>query len=174
MNYSTHSPSLRHLPWIVLLALGVTGCQALPSAAVLPTDAAPLMEGMGQPPAEVAEPQTNHCVVVLKGADDSTKRIKIDLEQETHVQDLLARSGAAKRYRRMEIQLIRTTPTGAKHRMGVDFDRSSRKVAMQSDYSVQHGDVLVVTEDPTTFIDDLLQRRGGSKQKSGIAGLLGM
>jgi hypothetical protein len=154
------------------VSLGTTGCQALPSAASLDQAIAPQPPGIGQPPQTGATP--NHCVVVLRDAgSSSSQRVNVDLEKETHIQDLLTRSGALRRYRRMDIQLIRTTPTGAKHRMGVDFDRASRKVAMQSDYAIQPGDVLLVEEDPTNTLDDMLGRSKKAKSTGRFTTMLG-
>jgi len=172
MSITSRKSLNRYLALVSCLALALTGCQAIRTDTIAHDDFLPPAENVGQPPA--AQPALpNHCVVVLRDTDAASKRVNITLEKETHVQDLLTRSGALKRFRRMDIQLIRTTPTGAKHKMGVEFDRSTRKVEMQSDYFVQPGDVLVVTEDASTIIDDMLQRKAGSKGKGGLAGLLG-
>lgn len=172
MSITTRQSRTRYLALIPCLALAFTGCQAIRTETIAHDDFIPPAPSMSQPPpGEPAFP--NHCIVVLKDSDGAVKRVNITLEKETHIQELLTRSGAAKRYRRMDIQLIRTTPTGAKHRMGVAFDRSTRKVEMQSDYFVQPGDVLAVTEDASTILDDMLQRKAGAKGKGGIGGLLG-
>jgi len=113
----------------------------------------------------------NQAVVVIRKGDDQSDRMVFNLDQETHIQDLMARSGASRRYSRIDLQLIRTSPDGQKHRMGVEFDRTTRKVKPESDYYIRPGDVLVVSQDTTTFIDDLVGRKG--KPKKGSSGGLG-
>ena len=120
----------------------------------------------------------NQAVVVIRKGEEKSERIVVNLEQETHIHDLLAKTRASDRFRRVDLQLIRTAPNGQKHRMGVAFDRGQRKVKPESDYFVRPGDVLIVTEDPTTFIDDLLGRKAkpnksGSSASSGLGAILG-
>jgi hypothetical protein len=172
MTRSHHATIAASLLLLAGISLGTTGCQALPSAATIDHAMTPQTPGIGQPPQNGAMP--NHSVVVLRDAGaSSSQRVQVDLEKETHVQDLLTRSGAIRRYRRMDITLIRTTPTGAKHRMGVDFDRASRKVGMQSDYAIQPGDVLLVEEDPTNTLDDMLGRSKKTKSTGKFTTMLG-
>lgn len=121
----------------------------------------------------------NQAVVVIRKGEEKSERIMVNLDQETHVNDLLAKTRASDRFRRIDLQLIRTSPNGQKHRMGVAFDGGKRKVKPEADYFVRPGDVLVVTEDPTTIIDDLLGRKakpsapGSPGRSSGIRGMLG-
>jgi predicted small secreted protein len=107
-----------------------------------------------------AAPLPNACQVVIKDADGKTTRTTLPLDKQQHIQDLLVQSGALRQFTRMDIALLRTTPTGGKQRMNVEFDRSKRAVEMQYDYFIMPGDVLLVTEDPSTIVDDMIKKSG--------------
>jgi hypothetical protein len=105
-------------------------------------------------------PLPNACQVVLQDADGKTTRRTLPLDKQQHIQDLLVQSGAIKQFSRMDIALLRTTPSGGKQRMNVEFDRSKRAVEMQYDYFIMPGDVLLVTEDSSTIVDDMIKSTG--------------
>jgi hypothetical protein len=105
-------------------------------------------------------PLPNACQVILKDADGKTTRTTLPLDKQRHIQDLLVQSGALKQFSRMDIALLRTTPSGGKQRMNVEFDRSKRAVEMQYDYFIMPGDVLLVNEDPSTIVDDMIKNSG--------------
>jgi len=107
-----------------------------------------------------AAPLPNACQVIIKDADGKSTRTTLPLDNQQHIQDLLVKSGAIKQFSRMDIALLRTTPTGGKQRMNVEFDRSKRAVEMQYDYFIMPGDVLLVTEDPSTIVDDMIKNSG--------------
>ena len=113
-------------------------------------------------PAATTNPQ---CIVELRKEGGKPQRVAIPLSQEFHVQDLLEKSGALKKFRRMDLLLARPTPAGNTARMSVGFDRKSRKVDPQNDYCIQPGDLLIVTEDTSTVLDDMFNRKEGSMGK---------
>ena len=77
------------------------------------------------------------------------------------MQQVLVRSGALQKFGCMDIELVRKLPNGADHRMTVDFDRGSRRVEAGTDYQVRPDDRLVVREDPSTILDDMLENALG-------------
>lgn len=105
-------------------------------------------------------PVPNACQVIIKDANGKATRSTVPLDKQYHIQDLLVKSGALKQFQRIELELLRTTPTGTKQRMNVEYDRSKRAVEMQYDYYIMPGDVLVVTEDPSTIVDDMIKKSG--------------
>lgn len=113
-----------------------------------------------------AAPLPNACQVVIKDAAGKTTRTTLPLDKQQHIQDLLVQSGALRQFTRMDLALLRTTPTGGKQRMNVEFDRSKRAVEMQYDYFIMPGDVLLVTEDPSTIVDDMIKKSGLVKTSS--------
>ena len=87
---------------------------------------------------------------------------QVTLEGEAYVQQALEKSGATKRYSRMNIDIVRMTPQGKRHKMAVAFDSGARRIEPQNNYFLHPGDVIVVTEDPSTIIDDMYQSVTGS------------
>src|SRR5205823_5763235 len=81
---------------------------------------------------------------------------KYPIDGETFVQDALNKSGAFRRYRRMTIDLVRITPHGSPHKMIVSFDRSKHRIEPQCNYEVRPGDTLIITEDKSNIVDDML------------------
>lgn len=112
-----------------------------------------------------ADTTKQQCIVELRQENGKPQRVAIPLSQECHVQDLLEKSGALKKFRRMDLMLARPTPAGNTARMSVGFDRKARKVEPQNDYCVQPGDLLIVTEDTSTILDDMFNRKEGSMGK---------
>jgi hypothetical protein len=87
--------------------------------------------------------------------------VKVAIEGDSlHAQQALDKSAAWNKYGRMNVELARKTPQGRWTKMAVSCDRNARKVEPQCDYQIQPGDVLIVKEDPTTIVDDMLDRVG--------------
>jgi hypothetical protein len=77
------------------------------------------------------------------------------------VQQALTETEALKKYRRSTIELVRPLANGAVHRMAVEYDRSAKMVAPEFDYSLQPGDRIIVKEDTSTIVDDMLDQTLG-------------
>ena len=79
-----------------------------------------------------------------------------------------------KRFRRMNVEIVRTSPQGNRHKMAVAFDRAKRQIEPQCDYSLHPGDVIIVTEDSSTIIDDMFQEvmgpSGGKVARHAVSG----
>lgn len=86
---------------------------------------------------------------------------KMPLTGVTRVQEALEQIGATKRFRRMNIQVMRPV-RGERQKLEVKYDHSSRSVDPVYDYVLHPGDHLVVFEDTTTAFDDMLQSITGS------------
>lgn len=99
--------------------------------------------------------------VELHPAKDQPKRVERSLTGPMTIQQALKETGALKEFRRSEIELVRTLPGGAVHRMTVEYDRGSKQVAPEFDYSLQPGDRIIVNEDTTTVVDDMLNKTLG-------------
>jgi hypothetical protein len=83
-------------------------------------------------------------------------------EDDMVVQSVLTKSGAVKRFRRMNVSLVRPLPEGkGPHKMDVKFEYAKRHVAPENDYALRPGDKIVVTEDTTTALDDALEAVAG-------------
>lgn len=80
---------------------------------------------------------------------------QMPLTGPTLVQQALEQSGAAKRFRRMNIVVMRVGGD-ERHKLDVKFDRKLGTVNPLYDYALVPGDHLVVTEDTSTVLDDML------------------
>jgi hypothetical protein len=97
------------------------------------------------------------CQVEFQSSSSKTTSKAIDVYEDSTVQNVLERSGAFKKFGRMEIELARALPNGAWHKMKIDYNVRADQVESSTDYHVQPGDRLLVKEDPSTFIDDMLE-----------------
>jgi hypothetical protein len=132
--------------YFVLMSLVVSsvGCSSLPLAAnkPLPTKAADT---------------TGECTVEFQSAAGKNTVKTIPVQTDSTVEQVLERSGGKKFFGRMNIELVRKLPNGTWHKMGVEYSRGSRRVEAAHDYHVQAGDRLLIKEDPSTFLDDIIQ-----------------
>ena len=85
-------------------------------------------------------------------------KAEVPLTGEMHVQEALEKSGVAKKYKRMFIELARPLPSGGWHKMKLEYDHASDRVPPEFDYHVLPGDRLVVMEDTSSVFTDLLDR----------------
>lgn len=72
------------------------------------------------------------------------------------VQEALEEIGATKRFRRMNVLVMRPI-RGQRQKLEVKYDHNSRSVDPVCDYVLHPGDHLVVVQDTTTAFDDMLQ-----------------
>jgi len=75
-----------------------------------------------------------------------------------HVQMALEQSGAHKKFDRANIEVYRPLPAGGWHKMTLEFDHRAHKVPPEYDYAILPGDRIVVTEDPRSMADDIMER----------------
>lgn len=92
---------------------------------------------------------------------------QLALPDVLYVQQALEQSGALGRFRRMKIEIYRHLPDGGGHRLDIPFDRAKRRVPPAGDYAIHPNDRIVVTEDTSTVVDDMLESLGGPFSKSG-------
>ena len=91
---------------------------------------------------------------------------KMALPDVLYVQQALEQSGALGRFRRMKIEIYRHLPNGGGHRLDIPFDRAKRQVPPSGDYAIHPNDRIVVTEDTSTVVDDMLESLGGPFSKA--------
>lgn len=137
-----------------LLALGLclTGCQSLM-----------LGDGAGKhhvdqlASASATKPDTYS--IEFHPVDGMPERAEVPLKDVTYVQQAIDQHGVLKKFRREKIQLYRKNDsTNTYSRMEIEFDRGKHRVPPESDYAIRPGDRLVVREDTSTMIDDLLSK----------------
>jgi len=135
---------------------GGTGCSMLkPSLSDDPR--AELVKGSGE--GEVA-PVAKYSVELHPEKGQPT-RVQRTITGPITVQQALNETEALKQFRRSMLELHRPLANGAVHRMTIEYDRAAKMVAPEFDYSLQPGDRVIVKEDPTTVLDDLLEQTLG-------------
>jgi hypothetical protein len=113
-------------------------------------------------------PAPGQCSVELKSASGKVQVGHLDLAPDATVQSVLEKTKANRKYSRSTIELQRKLPSGEWHKMGVDYDSGASRVDPLHDYHVQPGDRVVVSEDTTSGIEDLMK-----DQKGPLGGLFG-
>lgn len=137
---------------LLLVPLG-SGCTALQTGSSLGMQSHPMGDSAeGEATAQVA---TISLEVRPAGRRDPEMQ-QLPLSEAMHVQDLLEQTGLTRRFRRMELELIRPTG-GDMARMRVVYRHQTGRVEPLFDYALRPGDHLVVTEDTSTVLDDMLQ-----------------
>lgn len=95
--------------------------------------------------------------IEFHSVDGKPERVEMPLQAPLFLQDALDNSEALAHFRREKIQLYRKTSESAPYtRLEVAYDRSKRRVFPESDYAIHSGDRLIITEDTSTFVDDML------------------
>ncbi len=136
------------LPVIGLLTVTATiGCSTLQDQPGMPSSA-------DATAALVTDPTV---VVQLCRDKAEPEYLRAPLKKSMLVQDALKGSGAIHRFRRMDITLVRTSPSGEKLRLPVEFSPSTRRVVDENNYAMHGGDLLEVTEDTSTSLDRMIQ-----------------
>lgn len=113
---------------------------------------AELLPGDGQPAAPLEA-----YYVIFQPENGKAEQLERTLSGQLHVQDALSQVGAAKKYRRFTVELWRKLPSGGIHKIPLEYDRGNKRVTPEFDYALMPGDRIVLREDPSTIIDDMLQ-----------------
>ena len=103
-------------------------------------------------------PQAPKYVVEIRPDKEKPKAVEKQLAEPIHIQDALEQTGAIKKFERSLVELYRPLPSGGWHKMHLEFDRDKKRVPPEYDYAVLPGDRIIVTEDTTTFMDDVMER----------------
>jgi hypothetical protein len=137
---------------VVAAIASQTGC-SLFQEQLSPSLKADLAAGEAAPAAPEAK-----LTVEIHPQEGQPMKTELPLTGEMHIQEALEKSGAAKKYNRMFIELARPLPAGGWHKMKLEYDHASDRVPPEFDYHVLPGDRLIVTEDTSSVFTDLLDR----------------
>ena len=155
---ATFSFSQATLGFAVLLAVGSTGCASIWKPQEPNLDAKLIKPATASAAAAPqAGGQQAKFMVDVVPSSGRTQSFERAISGPTHVQEVVDQSGALKRFRRLDLSLVRTLPHGGLHRLPVEYDKNVRKVSPASDYTLMPGDRLIIKEDSTTIIDDMLK-----------------
>ena len=119
-----------------------------------------------QPPKNAAAPTVQPgptFTVEIVPEHGNAARVQFPHTPESHVQDALDQSRAVKKFRRMTVEVLRPDADGSGRvdRMAAKFNSGKRQVSMLTDYSLYPGDVVRVTEDTSTILDDIVEKSLG-------------
>lgn len=106
-------------------------------------------------------PPPESCVVEFRAAKKEPKAGNLVIPSDATVQHVLDKSGAVKKFSRMNVELYRKDESGAWQKMRVVYDWGSKKVDPLHDYHVRSGDRVVVTEDTRNALDDMMSDNMG-------------
>ena len=99
--------------------------------------------------------------VEIYGYDSNPQRVQVPIQPGMRISHAIKSTGVADEFNRMDITLVRIPPgSQMPHRMDVKFDTAKRSVEPVLDYALQPNDRLVIEQDTSTILDDLLSRFG--------------
>lgn len=115
---------------------------------------------------KVAEqyPPVPMVAVECHGSNGKVKVEEVPLEEGMTVGDALEKTKANKRFRRAYIDVQRTH-NGHTLKMPIDFSNGNNRVSHSTDYALHPRDRILVTEDSSTIVDDLMQKLLGTSPK---------
>lgn len=104
--------------------------------------------------------------VIFQPEKGQPQRLERSLTEPTTVQQMLVQSGGIKKYRRIEVEVIRQRPSGGGHfTIPCEYDRATRQIDPANDYALMPGDRVVIKEDTSTVFDDIMRSAGGNLGK---------
>ena len=112
----------------------------------------------GEGTASGAEGSKSSFTVEARSAEGKPVAKEQPLAGPITVQEAIEKTRVDKQFRRFTLDLMRPLPDGRMHRMALEYDRSNKRVPPEFDYTILAGDRLIVTEDPSTVIDDILNK----------------
>jgi hypothetical protein len=133
---------------ILVIAAAGSGCTMLGSK-----DVGSLLED-DKPVA--GEPASAYQVIFVP-TNGKPSQVVRTLSGQMHIQDAIAQTGADKKFRRIRVELMRPLPSGGIHRVECDYDRATKRITPEFDYALLPGDKIIVNEDPSNLIDDMLK-----------------
>ena len=92
----------------------------------------------------------------IRAAGKSPEFREIPLREGMCIQDALIETQLTRRFGRMDLELMRRNAQGLA-KMDSRYEHKRNRVNPMYDYALHPGDHLVVTEDTTTVLDDMLK-----------------
>jgi hypothetical protein len=131
---------------------GLVGCSMFKEQAT-----AKLNAEVTRGPAPSAPPAAKF-VVEIRPENGKPKAVEKPLAEQTFVQSALEQTGALKKFKRAFVEVYRPLPNGGWHKMNLEFDRENHRVPPEYDYALLPGDRIIVTEDTSNIMDDIIER----------------
>jgi hypothetical protein len=120
-----------------------------------------------RPQAELS-PDTSYTIEV-RARGCKPQETQVAIQGDETVQKAIEHVGANRRFKGLEVALVRVTQlTGKEEILKVPYSRRTRNIDILHDYAVLPGDRVMIVEDNTTVVDEMLDSMPGPLQ-----GLLG-
>lgn len=103
--------------------------------------------------------------IIFQPENGQAERLERPLTEPTTVQQMLVQSGAIKKYRRIEVELHRPLQNGGSHKIPCEYDLATKQINPENDYALMPGDKVVVKEDASTIVDDIMRSASGNLGK---------
>lgn len=128
-----------------------SGCSSLPATNNLSLVGKDQSAGISVEPSGV-------CTVEMRSAGRRAKTVEVPVTPDTRVQDVLQASKAFKRFHLPEVVLVRQIqkPNQPNLKLNCRYDRRDKKIGWESDYAVMPGDRIMVREDKSKGMGDML------------------
>jgi hypothetical protein len=133
------------------LAAAASGCATLHANPAADFADAPAMEDPGVEPA----PRAATLSLEVRAAGKQPEIRQIPLQGVTHVQDVLEQTNLTRRFRRMKVHVVRTIGDRMA-KLDANYEHQAGRIDPLYDYALHPGDHLVVVEDTSTVLDDML------------------
>ncbi len=119
------------------------------------------MDLVGESPETLSQPQKTPSISVeLRPSGKKPEISQIPLTRGMLIQQALEQAGAVKRFRRMDVRLMRAA-RDQRQKLEVKYDHEKGGVNPLYDYALHPGDHVVAIEDTATILDDMLQSISG-------------
>lgn len=103
------------------------------------------------------DPNAPQVTMEIHPAKGKPQKLHAPLTEPISVQQAVEETGLADRFRRMRITIFRPNRDGSFARLGVKFDKHKGRVDTSSDYLLHPGDRIMVEEDTTTILGDMME-----------------
>ena len=104
---------------------------------------------------------TGKVTVEIRPHDKQPKVMQMPLSGDTYVQDAVDQSRTVKRLRRVHVEIRRMTDNGQRIKLQCQWDLKTKRIKPESDYALQPGDHVVISEDTSTMVDDMFKQVTG-------------
>lgn len=101
-------------------------------------------------------------VVDIQSERGESNVVPLAHEDTMLVQTALVKSGATKRFGKMNVSLVRQRPDGkGPYKMDLKYDSAKRTMSPDTDYALLPGDKVLAVEDTRTPMDDAIEKIAG-------------
>jgi hypothetical protein len=105
---------------------------------------------------ELAQTPATTITMEIRASGEKPKITELRLDGDTTVQQALEKAKLVKKFRRMDIQVMRVAGD-QRAKLDVKYDHTAAHVKPLYDYSLYPGDHLIVEEVTKTALDDMLE-----------------